>query len=189
MNIILASTSPRRKEILSKLKIPFKVDHGDIVEPKYTPDISPLNYCKGLSKIKAQSVSSKYGDSLIIGADTIVLLNKKVLGKPLNKEDAFKTLLELSGKIHKVITAVTIIYNKNILHTFSELTIVKFFKLEEQEILNYINTEYPYDKAGSYGIQDYSTIFVERINGSYDNVLGFPLSRFNNELKKINITL
>ena len=81
-----------------------------------------------------------------------------------------------------------IIYN-NIIHTFSETSTVKFFKLDKSEILKYINTDCPYDKAGSYGIQDYSAIFVDKINGSYDNVVGFPLSKFNNELKKINLTL
>ena len=189
MKIVLASSSPRRKEILSRLDIPFTVDYKNIIEPEYNSlNISPVNYCKKLSKIKAESISSKYNDTLIIGADTIVLLNKNVLGKPSDKEEAYKTLVHLSGKTHKVITGVTIIYN-DITHTFSETSTVKFFKLDKLEILKYINTDSPYDKAGSYGIQDYSTIFVEKINGSYDNVVGFPLSRFNNELKKINLTL
>ena len=189
MKIVLASSSPRRKEILSRLNIPFTIDCKNIIEPKYNPlNISPVNYCKKLSRIKAESISLKYNNTLIIGADTIVLLNKNVLGKPSDKEEAFKTLIHLSGKTHKVITGVTIIYN-NIIHTFSETSTVKFFKLDKSEILKYINTDCPYDKAGSYGIQDYSTIFVEKINGSYDNIVGFPLSRFNNELKKINLTL
>ena len=189
MKIVLASSSPRRKEILSRLKIPFIVDYKNVIEPTYnSSDISPINYCKKLSRVKAKSIAPKYNDTLIIGADTIVLLNKDVLGKPSNKKEAYKTLMHLSGKTHKVITGVTIIYN-NIIHTFSEITLVKFFKLEKSEILKYINTDCPYDKAGSYGIQDYSAIFVKEINGSYDNVVGFPLSRFNNELKKINLTL
>ena len=94
----------------------------------------------------------------------------------------------LSDKTHTVITAVTIIYN-NIEYTFNESTKVTFFKLDETDILKYINTNSPYDKAGSYGIQGYSSIFVKKINGSYDNVVGFPLAKFNIELKKINISL
>ena len=189
MKIILASASPRRKQIIQRLGIPFEVNPSNINEPKYNSNISPLDYCKKLSKIKAESISIKYDNALIIGADTIVVLDKKVLGKPINKEDAYKTLQILSGRSHEVITAVTIIYDKNICHTFSESTIVKFFSLNEKEILQYINSESPYDKAGSYGIQDYSSIFVEKINGSYDNVVGFPLSKFNSELKKLNINL
>ena len=194
MNIILASASPRRKIILSRLDVAFKVDSpSNNIEPEYTNDISPLNYCKKLSKIKAKLISQKHIDSLIIGADTIVTLDKTVFGKPLNKKDAYKTLNILSGQSHEVITAVTIITtykNKaNICHTFSDSTTVKFFPLDEEEILKYIDSDCPYDKAGSYGIQDYSAIFVEKINGSYDNVVGFPLSKFNKELRKINISL
>ena len=188
MRIILASASPRRKEILSRLNIDFEVKPSKIIEPIYKDDISPLKYCKNLSKLKANEIYKKHNDTLIIGADTIVVINKEVLGKPLNKKNAYAMLIKLSGKYHEVITAVTVIYN-NIFHTFSNSTMVKFFKLNEREILKYINTSSPYDKAGSYGIQDYSSIFVEKINGCYDNVLGFPLSKFNKELIKLNIKL
>jgi len=189
MKIILASESPRRKRILERLEIPFKIHPSNINEPKYNSNISPENYCKNLSKIKAEAVSKKYIDGLIIGADTIVILDNQVLGKPLNKKDAYVTLQKLSGRSHKVITGVTVIYNKNTYHTFSDTTIVDFFLIEDHEIKKYISSKSPYDKAGSYGIQDYSSIFVKKINGSYDNVVGFPLSKFNKELKKINIAL
>ena len=188
MKIVLASSSPRRKIILSKLNIPFIVDFKNIKEPKYDTNLTPQEYCKKLSKMKALSVLLKYNNALIIGADTIVLLDNKVLGKPSDKKNAYKTLKSLSGRNHKVITGVTIIYN-GIFHTFHDTTIVKFFKLNDTEIKKYINTNAPYDKAGSYGIQDYSAIFVEKINGCYDNVVGFPLSKFYNELKKINLCL
>ena len=188
MNIVLASSSPRRKVILSRLNIPFSIDFETILEPKYNGAESPEKYCKNLSKIKASSISKKYNNTLIIGADTIVLLDKKVLGKPSNKNDAYTTLKLLSGKNHKVLTGVTLIYNDRI-HTFHDTTIVSFLKLKDSDIQKYINSDAPYDKAGSYGIQDYSAIFVKKINGCYDNVMGFPLSKFYNELKKINLEL
>tara|TARA_B100001250_G_scaffold405083_1_gene421997 strand:- start:398 stop:967 length:570 start_codon:yes stop_codon:yes gene_type:complete len=189
MKIILASSSPRRKEILSRLNINFIVDFGDFEEPPYSKDSSPDDYCKKLSKIKVESIFKKYSDrDLIIGADTIVVIGDDVLGKPSDKKDAFNMLMKLSGKNHTVITAITIKY-KGLYHTFSESTTVQFYNLSDLDVLKYINTQSPYDKAGSYGIQDYSTIFVKQIKGSYDNVVGFPLSRFYNELKKINISI
>ncbi len=199
MKIILASSSPRRKEILSRLRIKFDIVHPDIIEPKYSDwarihsgNSYPENYSENLAQIKAESVFKENKDSIVIGADTIVVLENLVLGKPKNKEDAHETLMMLSGKTHKVITGVTIIKKNNTsrnhcLHNYSfhEKTLVKFFKLNESEVLTYINTNSPYDKAGSYGIQDYSSIFVEKINGCYDNVLGLPLSKLNYVCKNI----
>ena len=194
MKIILASSSPRRKEILSRMNIDFDVINPNIVEPEYDRTNSPKEYSEELSKMKALSISKNYKKSLVVAADTIVVLNNNiVLGKPKNKDDAKKTLNILSGKTHKVITSVTIkgkAYNtskilKKYNYTFSEITCVKFLNLESSEILKYINTDSPYDKAGSYGIQDYSSIFVEKIDGCYDNVLGFPLSKFNYICKNI----
>ena len=124
-------------------------------------------------------------NKIVIGADTIVVLNENiVLGKPKNKDDAYNTLMMLSGKIHNVITGVTII-NAHNQYTFSESTSVKFFHLNNDDIMNYIKTSSPYDKAGSYGIQDYSSIFVEKIDGCYNNVIGFPIARFNHICKNI----
>ena len=195
MNIVLASSSPRRKEILARLNVPFIVDFENIVEPKYDNSTSPERYCEKLSAIKASAISLKYSnnnihqnDTLIIGADTIVLLDDIVLGKPNSKKEAYLTLNSLSGRNHQVITGVTIIYN-DLLHTFHSTTTVEFRELKDANIQEYINSNNPYDKAGSYGIQDYSAIFVNKINGCYDNVVGFPLSRFYDELKKINLSL
>jgi len=185
LKVILASSSPRRKEIISRLGIQFKTLSPTIIEPKYNNKESPKKYSEKLSKMKAESIYKKHKDQIIIGADTIVVLDKSiVLGKPDNKQEAYESLMMLSGKIHKVITGVTIIDSKNN-YTFSEETLVKFLNLNESEVLKYISTSSPYDKAGSYGIQDYSSIFVEKINGCYDNVLGFPLSRFNYICKNI----
>ena len=120
-------------------------------------------------------------------------IKTNVYGTPDIAEDsgattAYTTLKLLSGKNHKVLTGVTLIYNDRI-HTFHDTTIVSFLKLKDSDIQKYINSDAPYDKAGSYGIQDYSAIFVKKINGCYDNVMGFPLSKFYNELKKINLEL
>ena len=186
MKIILASSSPRRKEIISRLDINFQIINPAINEPRYNNKQSPKDYAEKLSKMKALSIAQKHKKQIIIGADTIVTLNDNiVLGKPQNKKEAYNTLMMLSGKTHKVITGVTIISLSNMSHTFSEQTYVKFLDLKKEEVFKYISTDSPYDKAGSYGIQDYSSIFVEKINGCYDNVLGFPLSRFNYICKNI----
>ena len=185
MKFILASSSPRRKDILSRLNIPFEILRPKVTEPKYDNKETPEKYSEKLSKIKALSIAKDYKNSLVVGADTIVVLNDKiVLGKPKNKEEAYNSLNMLSGKIHKVITGVTISY-LGIDYTFSETTLVKFLNLNKLEILKYINTDSPYDKSGSYGIQDYSSTFVEKIDGCYDNVIGFPLSRFYHTCKNI----
>ena len=185
MKIILASSSPRRKEIMSRLDIKFKTLNPAVIEPKYSNEESPEKYSEKLSKMKAESIYEKHQDNIVVGADTIVVLDENiVLGKPNDKKEAYKSLMMLSGKIHKVVTGVTIINSENN-YTFSEKTLVKFLDLNESEVLKYISTKSPYDKAGSYGIQDYSSIFVEKINGCYDNVLGFPLSRFNYICKNI----
>ena len=187
MSIILASSSPRRKEIISKLNIDFEIIHPKINEDnyKYNKKTPPKDYAEFLSKAKALSVFENHKNKIVIGADTIVVLKKNiVLGKPKNKDDAYKTLMMLSGKIHNVITGVTII-NAHNQYTFSESTSVKFFHLNKDDIMNYIKTSSPYDKAGSYGIQDYSSIFVEKIDGCYNNVIGFPIARFNHICKNI----
>ena len=187
MSIILASSSPRRKEIISKLNIDFEIIHPKINEDnyKYNKKIPPKDYAEFLSKVKALSVFENHKNKIVIGADTIVVLKENiVLGKPKNKDDAYNTLMMLSGKIHNVITGVTII-NVHNQYTFSESTSVKFFHLNNDDIMNYIKTSSPYDKAGSYGIQDYSSIFVEKIDGCYNNVIGFPIARFNHICKNI----
>ncbi len=185
MKFILASSSPRRKDILSRLNIPFEILHPKVNEPKYNNKEIPKKYSEKSSKVKTLSIAKDYKDSLVVGADTIVVLNNKiVLGKPENKEEAYNSLNMLSGKTHEVITSVTICYLETN-YTFSEITLVKFLHLSELEILKYINTDLPYDKAGSYGIQDYSSVFVDKIDGCYDNVLGFPLSKFYHTCKNI----
>lgn len=190
MKLILASQSPRRKKILSRLNIPFKIIISGVDEPIFTDIEKPVDYAQKLASFKCNDISKKYTDYLVIGADTIVVLNDKVMGKPKNKDDAINMLKILSGNTHKVITAVSIqCTHNNINHSFHEDTKVTFRKIPSEYIYTYTDSPSPYDKAGSYGIQDWSAIFVDKINGCYDNVVGFPLSRFVFELKKIGINL
>ena len=190
MNIILASQSPRRKIILSRLLIPFQVLQSNFIEEEYTRNETPEGYSQRLATGKAVNVANKNPDDLVIGADTIVVLDKNVLGKPKDKKEANEFLNRLSGNTHFVITAVSIqIKNKNINHTFFVKTAVTFYPLNQDDIDLYVNSCNPLDKAGSYGIQDYSGIFVEKIDGCYDNVVGFPLAQFYLEIKKLGVNL
>ena len=178
MNIILASKSPRRKEILQGLFTNFKVVH-----PKFKEKIiyknNPSNSCINLSKGKAISVAKDFPNYYIIAADTIVYLENKILGKPKNKSEAKNYLKLLSNKTHEVYTGVSIINkNKNICKSFFDKTIVCFNEINSKEISFYIDNYKPFDKAGAYGIQDWSKIFIKKINGCFYNVVGFPLPKF-----------
>jgi len=190
MKIILASKSPRRETILNRLGYPFEIINPDIDESALSTSVNPKIYCKMLAKLKAQKVGDQYPASLTIGSDTIVAINNKILNKPKNKLDATKMLQTLCGNTHLVITGVCLYFKqKNISHCFSETTKVTFREINKKEILHYIKHFKPYDKSGAYGIQDWSAIFVEKIDGCYNNVVGFPLSRFFYELKKTGINL
>ena len=190
MKLILASRSPRRKQILSRLKISFSIIAADVDESQFSSNQNPEVFACELAELKASYVGRQYPDSLVIGADTIVVLHDEIMGKPDDKQDAGRMLKKLSGNTHRVITAVSLVHNsKTINHTFFQDTKVTFHDLSREDISTYIDSTSPYDKAGSYGIQDWSAIFVEHINGCYDNVVGFPLSRFYCELKKIGIQL
>ncbi len=187
--IILASKSPRRKNILSRLDLPFNIITPGYVEEEYDNLISPSEYASGLARNKALSVTCTSND-LIIGADTIVVINDEVLGKPKNDKEAKTHLNKLSGNTHQVITGVSIQLKKlTIDYTFHVLTHVTFHDLDDNDITHYVLSKNPLDKAGSYGIQDYSSIFVEKIDGCYDNVVGFPLSQFYLEIKKLGVNL
>jgi len=181
--LILASSSQRRKDILKMVKLNFDVIPSNIDE-NYEKKLNPKQIVKKLSQKKAMAVSIKYPNSYVIGADTIVNVKNKILNKPKNKIEAFKMLKFLSNTEHLVLTGVCLINKKdNVIFNFVEITKVYFYKLDEQLILKYINTESPYDKSGSYGIQDYSACFVKKIEGCYYNVVGFPISKFLNVLR------
>lgn len=173
--IVLASASPRRKEILEGLGVKFKVISSDI-EEKVDERLSPIEIAKGLAYLKAKDISNKIsGDYVVIGADTIVEYNK-VLGKPKNTEEAFNMLRLLSGKAHRVITGFAIIdcsTKKQFIDY--ESTNVYFDHLSEEQIKKYIATGEPMDKAGAYGIQGRASLFVSKIEGDYFNVVGLPI--------------
>ena len=190
MKFILASSSPRRQDLLLRLNTPFDVILPDVDESTIISDGSPELYCTTLAKLKANDISQHYPNEMVIGADTIVVFGDEILGKPDDKAAAEYMLQTLSGETHQVYTGVCLKWTeKNIHHLFAEITTVIFRDLDDGDIAYYIESCPPYDKAGAYGIQDWSAVFVKEIRGCYDNVVGFPISRFYEELKKLGINL
>ena len=185
MKLILASKSQRRYELLKKIGVNFKVIDSNLDEKSITNN-NPKLYCQKLAKLKAQIVLNKNPNSIVIGADTIVCLNQKTLEKPQDYNEAFKMLKILSGNLHSVYTGVSIL-SKSKSFTFIEETKVKFLNLNDKEIENYINKNKPYDKSGSYGIQDESMLFIDYINGNYENVIGLPISKVYKILLELKV--
>ncbi len=183
--IYLASKSPRRKKLLQQINLNFKTLSVDIPE-NYMENESPVKVVKRIALEKLEAAKKKINEGIIITADTIVVLNKKIIGKPGNAEEAFKILKRLSGKTHQVYTGFTIYsYKKNLTLIDYEKTFVTFRKLSDNEMKDYIKTGSPMDKAGAYGIQDdFGAVFVEKINGCYYNVVGLPLSKLYKTLQK-----
>ena len=175
---ILASSSPRRLKLLQQIGIHPEVIHP-VVNEAEVKTRNAVDRVVALSQLKANAVADKVDEGIIIGADSAVVIDNKILGKPSNSEEARSMLRKLSGKPHKVVTAFCL---RNALNgqTVTELeeTSVIFRKLTEEEIHTYILKEKPFDKAGSYGIQDSGALFVDRIEGCYNNIVGFPLTRF-----------
>ena len=190
LNIILASKSSRRKHLLSRILNNFKVIDSKLDESKVKIE-KPSKYCKKLAQLKARKIAQNHTNDIIIGADTIVYLKKKILGKPKDYKEASNMLKKLSGQTHTVYTGVSILsINQNLNINFSEKTNVTFYEISDNQIDWYITNNKPYDKAGSYGIQDGSQLFVKSINGNYENVIGLPISkiyRYFIELKVINL--
>ncbi len=185
-NIVLASASPRRKELISLIFNDVIIRPADCDET-LPEGISPKEAVEYLSKIKNEA-SRKISNSsdLIISADTVVAIGNEILGKPVDKEDARRMITLLSGKIHSVFTGVTISQGEKSV-TFSEETKVEFLSLSSEEIDAYISTDECYDKAGSYGIQQKGALLVKGIQGDYFNVVGLPVSRLNRELKLFSV--
>lgn len=183
--IILASTSPRRKEILSKIKLPFEVE-----ESNYEEDMSlvmhPTKLAEHLSFNKAKAVADKNKDAIVIAADTFVVYKDKFLGKPKTEEEAKEMLKMLSGKEHEIITGVTIIEND---HSVSFHEAVKIFMedISLESIDKYIATGEPMDKAGAYALQEMGSIFIKKIDGDFYAAMGLPLKRLVYELKSFGI--
>ena len=185
--LILASQSPRRKDLLTNMGFDFDIVVSDVEEKVTKTD--PNEIVVELSKLKAHDVYDKVkpaDGTLILAADTLVFLKNERLGKPADDKDAFRMLRELSGREHHVITGVTLIYQTNGKaeeYSFSEDTSVLFAELSDKEILDYIATGEPKDKAGSYAIQGKGAKFVKGINGDYSNVVGLPVPRLYEEMK------
>lgn len=181
-HIILASASPRRKEIFELAELSFEIVPSQVEEviTKERPEEVVIE----LSEQKAWDVWKRSdGREIVVGADTVVAYDGKILGKPKDEKEAFQMLSMLSGNTHQVYTGVTIIQNGE-KKSFYEETKVKFYPLTEDEIQAYIKTGEPMDKAGAYGIQGKAAPFICGIEGDYYNVVGFPIARFLQEMKK-----
>ena len=189
--IILASNSPRRKEILKSFNIDFKIIPSNYDEPVNENDIFSYNKIEYIAFNKAKNVINQVKNkSIIISADTVVVNDKKILLKPKNYQNAINILKSLSNKKHQVVTSVCIYETENNKYiTYSSTTNVYFNELNDKQIKNYILNFKPYDKAGAYGIQELPDGFVQNIEGSFSNVVGFPKENFITYLKKFNIYL
>jgi len=182
---VLGSSSPRRAELLRKAGISFEVVVPEnINEEQISAD--PVSHVLELSRKKAENVAKKVRDSIILGADTIVVLDGEILGKPKDSDEAFKMLKKLSGMEHKVYTGISLVdKDKGRVLSGYQLTKVKFNQLKDKEIKDYIDTGEPLDKAGAYGIQGMGNFLVEKIEGDLDNVIGLPLRKLEELLIKI----
>ena len=184
MSIILASGSPRRREILANTKVKFSVITSDIDEKIFDFE-EPTQLVLRLAFEKCMDVATNNTKDLVIGADTIVVLDNEILGKPKNEKEAFNMLSKLSNRKHQVITGISIVNleeNKKIVdYVISD---VKFKNLTEQDIKDYINTGECLDKASAYGIQGYGALLVEEIKGDYFNIVGLPISKLSDILKE-----
>ncbi len=192
-NIILASASQRRQELLKRILGNFQIIVSDFDEGSIPFKNNIPSYVMNLAEGKARSVSKKIMDqdnNLIIGCDTIVAFNNRILGKPKDKKDAFEMLQALNGNEHEVYSGLAILDVKSnkIIKDFV-CTKVKFSKLSSVQIEKYINTGDPMDKAGAYGIQGKAGVFVENINGCYYNVVGLPLNKLNSMLMEMGVNL
>ena len=187
--IILASSSPRRKALLENLGLEFKVDTSNTLEHVHE-NLEPHHLARLLSLEKAQAVAERHRDAIVIAADTLGILEGQVFGKPVSKNDACRMLKRMSGKSHLVITGFTIIDTRNKKTiTRSIETKVCFRRLSDEEIRAYVTSGEPMDKAGAYAIQGLGSLFVDRIEGDYNNVIGLPLSAMAESLKDFGIQL
>lgn len=185
--LILASSSPRRKELLENLHLAFEISSSDADE-SFGEELSPSEAVMELAARKSSAVSAKFPDSFIIGADTVVVHEGLILGKPGNRQEASEMLRILSGNIHTVYTGVSIVTPEKEAR-FYEKTDVTFWELSDEEIDTYIKSGEPFDKAGGYGIQGFGSMLVKQINGDYYTVVGLPVSRLVRELRKIGFIL
>ena len=186
MKLILASSSPRRAEILANAGLPFSVLSSAVDESPYAGE-TPAALVQRLANAKADLVTARaVGPAVVLGADTVVVLDDKVLGKPRSTEEARHMLQRLSGRTHSVLTGVALVrLPDGERREFTESTLVHFRPITEEELSSYLSTEEPYDKAGAYAVQGQAGRYIPRIEGCYFNVVGLPLSRLLTELKTL----
>lgn len=187
--IILASNSPRRKELLAQIGLTFTVVPADIDETAL-PGESPKDYAVRVALDKARMVAKREGEGIVIAADTIVVVGDAILGKPRDAADARRMLTELSGRVHEVVTGIALMdaaIGRSAVRT--SVTRVWFRDLSDRDIETYVVTGEPLDKAGAYGIQERGAMLVERIEGCYSNVVGLPLSLLGEMLREFGVCL
>jgi septum formation protein len=182
--LILASASPRRRELLRQLDIPFQVEVADV--PEYSSNhshLAPREICLANAAAKARAVAQRFPEALILGADTEVTLGTRVFGKPRSRREATSFLSSLSGKTHQVITAVCLVAaHRGWRQSFTETTHVTFHTLSPRQIALYLEAVHPLDKAGAYAVQQHGEWIIERIEGSLSNVVGLPLAAVRSAL-------
>ena len=186
--LVLASSSPRREKLFRKLGLDFNIISPDVVE-KHTDGESPVEYVLRISLEKALTVAAALEHKhIVIGADTIVVCDGDILGKPEDEEEAKSMLMRLSARYHEVMTGLSIVKSKGeILHIEYVKSMVKFKSLNPDEIEEYVNTKEPLDKAGGYAAQGIGSFMIEEIQGSFTNIVGLPLSSLSNALKNLGI--
>ena len=183
-DIILASASPRRYELLKLIDLEFRVIPSHI-EEVYSEHLTPVEYVLENARNKGLAIAEKYPESLIISADTIVVLNDHILEKPRDERHAREILTHLSGHTHTVLTAFGLFHSRKGREVVEyEATRVTFRNLTQDEIFAYLETGEPFDKAGAYGAQKYGALFIEKVDGCFFNVIGLPLSKFFTTLSK-----
>ena len=185
--IILASASPRRAELLREIVEEFQVlpGHAEEFQPE---QFSPVESCLLNACRKARVIAKRFPDALVIGADTEVCLGRRVFGKPRDRDDAERMLAELAGRTHLVISGVCLLQlRRHRQRLFAEITRVTFKRLDALEISDYLDRINPLDKAGAYAIQEHGEMIVERIEGSFSNVVGLPVDRLREELERLSV--
>ena len=181
--LILASASPRRQELLQDLSYPFDIVAADCEEyfDRFLPIASAIEQ---IARQKALTVWEQHPEAVVLGADTMVCYKDQMMGKPENREDAYRMLKQLSGKTHTVVSGVAIVW-KGKAELFHEKTSVTFYELEEELLERYLDSNEPYDKAGAYGIQGKFASYIKGIDGDYNNVVGLPVGRVYQEMKSL----
>lgn len=186
LDVILASASPRREELLGLIFKEFWVMPSGYDESKVPEDLTPAEHVVYSSLMKARDIAQKNKKSLVIGADTVVVIDETILGKPHDRAEAARMLKSLSGRLHQVYTGITVIYDNKERSAF-ECTDVKFSELSDDVISRYVSSGEPMDKAGAYAIQGRGAVLIESINGCYFNVVGLPIHKLSAILSEIGI--